>query len=272
MARIIITPPRRFSMPDFGELWAAREVMLRFGQRDIILRYRQTALGVIWVVLQPLLSAGIFAVVFGRVAGLSSGGVPYFVFSLAGMLAWNLFSNIVSRASGSIVGNQSLVSKVFFPRILVPLSSAISALLDFAVGFVMFLAVLVIQGVNPGWPILLTPVWALALVVLSSGIGVVMAALTVTYRDVTYIVPWILQIGLYATPIAYTLSSVPSSLHWLFVANPLTWYLESFRWSLLGTAAPPAWQIVGVFVSATVVLLGGTLVFQRFERGFADVI
>jgi len=276
LPRTVITPPGRLNLPRWRELWEAREVLYRFGVRDIVLRYRQTVIGVAWVVLQPLASAGIFAVVFGQVAGLESGGVPYFAFSLAGMLAWNLFNGIVSRAAPSLVANQALVSKVFFPRMLVPLSSVLAVLLDFLVGFALFVVLLFVYGINPGWAILATPLWILAAIVLASGLGMAGAAITVKYRDVAYALPWVLQLALYATPVAYSLESVqqnvPSSLSWLFVVNPLTWLMEGFRWSLLGLAAPPWWQVVGLAVVSAGVFLAGTLVFQKLERGFADVI
>jgi lipopolysaccharide transport system permease protein len=272
MARTIIRPPGSLNLPSFRELWDAREVFYRFGQRDILLRYRQTVVGVAWVVIQPLLSAGIFAIVFGGIAKLPSGGVPYFIFSYAGLLGWNLFNNVISRASASLVANQALVSKVFFPRLLVPLSSAISVLLDFAVAFVMFVVLLFVFGINPGWVILLLPVWMALTLLLAGGIGVAASAATVKYRDVSYVLPWILQIFLYATPIAYALEAVPANLRWLFDLNPLSWLMEAYRWSLLGSAAPPLWQVIGIVVVSFAVGFGGLLIFQRKERGFADVI
>ncbi len=272
MTRVIVKPPSRLNLPHWRELWEAREVVYRFGLRDIVLRYRQTALGVAWVVLQPLASAGIFSIVFGSVAKLPSGGVPYFLFSFAGMLAWNVFNGVIGRASGSLVANQSLVSKVFFPRLLVPLSTVISVLIDFAVAFVMFIVLLFIFRVNPGWPILLMPIWLAITVLFSSGIAVAAAAVTVKYRDVSYLLPWVLQILLYATPIAYSLAAVPKRLLWLFDLNPLTWLLETVRWSTLGQPIPPVWQLIALPVSAIVVFLGGVLIFQRYERSFADFI
>lgn len=272
MTRMIIRPPGRLNLPAWRELWSSREVFYRFGQRDILLRYRQTAIGVAWVVIQPLASAGIFAIVFGGIAKLPSGGVPYFLFSFAGLLGWNLFNNIVGRASSSLVANQALVSKVFFPRLLVPLSAVISVLIDFIVAFALFVVLLFVFGINPGLPVLLTPVWVLLTIVLASGIGLAASAWTVKYRDVTYFLPWVLQLLLYATPIAYSLDAVPPSLAWFVNINPLTWLFEAYRWSLLGTSAPPAWQIIALVGASIVIAFAGLLTFQRFERGFADVI
>ena len=272
MNRTVITPPGRLNMPNLRELWHSREVLYRFGIRDVVLRYRQTAIGVAWVLLQPLAAAGIFSIVFGQVADLPSGGVPYFIFSFAGMLLWNLFSGIVLRSTPSLVANQGLVSKVFFPRMLVPLSSVLSVLLDFVVASALFIGLLFIFGINPGWPVLVAPAWILATILLASGIGLAGSAVTVKYRDVNYALPWLIQVMLFATPIAYSMENVPGNLLWLFNLNPLTWLLECFRWSVLGQAAPPVWQMVGILVAAPLVFFAGTLVFQKYERGFADVI
>jgi lipopolysaccharide transport system permease protein len=269
---IVITPPGRLPLPGWRELWEAREVFTRFGTRDLKLRYRQTALGVVWVVLQPLLSAGIFSIVFGQIADLGSDGVPYFVFTFAGMLAWTLFNGIVTRAAPSLVNNQALVSKVFFPRMLVPLSSILSVMVDFAVAAVLMVGLLVWFGIFAGWALLTLPLWILAVVLLGSGIGLLSSALMVQFRDVAYIVPFAMQTLLYASPLAYSLSEVGDNIRWLFDINPLTWLLEGFRWALLGLAQPPGWQMVAAAVTSVVVFVAGALVFSKMERGFADVI
>ena len=229
-------------------------------------------IGVAWVILQPLAAAGIFAIVFGQVADLPSNGVPYFIFAFAGQLAWNVFSGVASRSSSSLVANQSLVSKVFFPRMLVPLSTILAVLVDYAVAFGLFVILLFVYGINPGWPILLLPFWTLLAVLLGAAIGVASSAVMVKYRDVGYALPWVVQILMYATPVAYSLEAVPANLLWIFNINPLTWLLEGFRWSLLGQAAPEAWQVVALVVVSGLAFTGGALIFQKLERGFADVI
>ncbi len=269
---IVITPPGRLPLPGWRELWEAREVFLRFGTRDLKLRYRQTALGVVWVVIQPLLSAGIFSIVFGQIADLGSDGVPYFVFSFAGMLCWTLFNGIVSRAAPSLVNNQALVSKVFFPRMLVPLSSVLSVLVDFLVASALMVVLLVVYGITPGWALLTLPVWIGLVILLASGIGLLCSALMVQFRDVAYVVPFALQTLLYASPLAYSLNEVSGSIRWLFDLNPLTWLLEGFRWAVLDLAQPPVWQLVAAVLVSVVVFIGGALVFSKMERGFADVI
>ncbi len=270
--RTVITPPGRLNMPAWGEVWAAREVAVRLAQRDIIVRYRQTIFGITWVILQPLVTAGIFTIVFGQIAGLSTGDTPTFVFTLAGMLAWNLFNGSLGRASSSLVGNQSLVQKVFFPRLLVPLSSLAGVVLDFAIGLVLAIVLMIVFGINPGWPVLLLPVWVVLILMIGMGIGLAAAAYMVKYRDVGYVLPWLVQVLMYGSPVAYSLSEVPESLRWIFDINPVTWFLETFRWSLLGTAAPPAWQVVALVVAAPVIFLLGAIVFQKNEREFADYI
>lgn len=269
---IVITPPGRLNLPPWRDMWRAREVAVRLAQRDIIVRYRQTIFGFAWVILQPLVAAGIFTLVFGVIAGLSTGKIPTFLFTLAGMLAWNLFSGSLTRASSSMVSNQALVQKVFFPRALVPLSSLASLVVDFAVALVLAIVLLFVFGINPGWSVLLLPVWVVLMLLIGTGLGLAAAAYMVKYRDVGYVLPWLVQILLYASPVAYALAVVPHSIRWLFDINPATWFLESFRWSLLGTAAPPAWQVLALVVAAPVIFLLGLLIFQTNEREFADYI
>lgn len=269
---VVITPPGRLALPQWRELWEAREVFWRFGVRDLKLRYRQTALGVFWVVLQPLLSAGVFSIVFGKIAGLDSDGVPYFVFSFTGMLAWTLFNGIVGRSAPSLISNQALVSKVFFPRLLVPLSTTLAVLVDVAVAGVLMIGMLVVTGISPGLPILALPFWILVTILMASGLGLAASALMVSFRDIQYIVPFAMQTLLYASPIAYPLSEVSGSLRWLFDLNPLTWVLEGFRWSILGLTMPPPWQFWAAAFTALASFAVGALVFSKMERGFADVI
>jgi lipopolysaccharide transport system permease protein len=272
MRTVVIEPPRRLNLPRWTDLWHSREVVTRLAQRDIIVRYRQTIVGVAWVIIQPVMAAGVFTLVFGAVANLSSDGLPYFLFSLAGMLAWNLFNGALSRAGGSLVANQALVSKVFFPRILVPISTIASVLVDFVVGLALAIVLLFVYRVNPGWPILLLPVWAVLITMFGLGFGLAASALMVKYRDVSYVLPWILQILLYASPVAYALSAAPERLRWIFEINPITWYLQAFRWSLVGTEVPPMWQIIGLVAAAFIVMFGGVIYFQSNEREFADII
>lgn len=257
---------------DPREVWAYRDLLLVLGVRDVKLRYRQTALGVVWVVLQPLIGAGVFALVFGRVAQLPSEGVPYFLFAYAGFLAWNAFQGTLTKSSMCLVQSSHLVSKVFFPRIILPLATVFSTLLDFAVAFAFLLVLWMVYDVAPGLNVLLLPVWMLLLQCLALGIGFYAAALTVRYRDVQHALPVLTQFVLYASPVAYAVSVVPESLRPFYVLNPLTGLLEAFRWSLVGHGTL-AWGPVAYSAAvAVVVFLLGAMAFRRMERQFADVI
>jgi len=259
-----------------GEVWRFRELLLTLAGRDVKIRYKQTALGVIWVILQPLLAAGIFSFVFGKVAKLSSGEVPYFIFSYCGLLAWNAFSNTLSKSSASLIGNSQLISKIYFPRLILPLSTIPSTLIDFAVALAMLAVIMPSSGVHPGWGIVLMPVWLALILLLSTGLGLITSALTVSYRDVQYILPVLLQLMLYASPVAYEVTKLnltPRQSTFYFL-NPLSSLLEAFRWSLLGPRGGTLmwsnlWYSAAVSVSVFVVGLVG---FSRMERRFADVI
>jgi len=234
----------------------------------VTLRYRQTALGVIWVILQPLLTSAVLVVLFGKVAKLHFPVTPI-VFIFCGMLAWNLFSGIIGRAATSLVVNRDLVSKVFFPRMLVPLATSVSTITDFLVSTVFMFVLQAIFGVAPGVALILAPLWALMVILLASGIGLVSAALQVRYRDIVYVVPFVLQILLFASPVGYV---VPDKYKLFFDLNPLTWLLADFRWSFLDLAAPPLWQIVLSIVVPVAVFLAGSIIFEQMERSFADYI
>jgi len=249
-----------------------RDLLRAFAARDITLRYRQTALGPIWVLLQPLLAAAIFSFVFGRVAKLPSGAVPYVVFSFAGLLAWNAFNAILTKASASLTQYSAMVSKVYFPRLLLPLSVVGSSLLDFAVSLIVMVILDLGYGINPGLKALLLPVWLAIVVALALGLGLVACTLMVRYRDVQYVLPIAAQMLLYASPVAYGLNAVPGSARTLVELNPLTGVLEAFRWSLVGTTHPPAAALCWSAGAALAALVLGIFVFASFERDFADVI
>lgn len=271
--RLTITPRRSWLPLNPREIWEFRTLLTRFAARDVTLRYRQTALGVTWVVLQPLLTAGILAFVFGSVAKIPGpAGIPYFVFSLTGMVAWTAFSQITNRASGSLVGNAQLVSKVFFPRLALPLSTVMSTLIDVGVSLVLLAVIMAFYGIVPGVAIVLLPVWMLLIIALSLGIGMGTGALMVRYRDVQYLLPVAVQFLLYASPVAYALSAVPDDARMVFKVNPLTGLLEGMRWSVLDTARPSTGLIAYSATASMLSLLVGLVFFSRMERQFADVI
>jgi lipopolysaccharide transport system permease protein len=269
---LVIRPPRRWAPFDLRELWHFHDLLTRFARRDLTLRYRQTALGIVWVVLQPLLAAGAFTFVFGSIAKLPSEGVPYFAFAFAGMIAWNAFSNVLVRMSSSLVGNAPLVAKIFFPRLILPLSTIVSVLVDFVVAMGMMAVISVATGVVPGWTLLTLPLWLAGLLLLATGLGLLAAALMVPYRDVQFVLPLATQLLLFVSPVAYAFASVPRSARLLFELNPLTALLEGFRWALLGVGRlewlPTLWS-----AGATVALFFvGAFAFAHMERKFADVI
>jgi lipopolysaccharide transport system permease protein len=254
------------------ELWQFRDLLFTLSNRDLKLRYKQTALGVIWVVLQPLLAAGIFSFVFGKVAKMPSDGMPYFLFSYAGLLGWNLFNNTLTKSSGCLIGNSHLISKVFFPRLVLPLSTVPSTLVDFAVAAGMMAVLMVIYHVAPTPGLLLLPVWMALLTLLSLGIGLITAALAVSYRDVTYILPVFTQLLMYASPIAYAASAVPERLRTYYQLNPLAPILEAFRWSLLHRGDMQPTPLAYATLTSVAVFVIGLYSFKRMERKFADVI
>jgi lipopolysaccharide transport system permease protein len=257
---------------DLPELWRFRDLLLTLAGRDIKLRYRQTALGVAWVILQPLLAAGVFSFVFGKIAKLSSGGIPYFAFSYTGMLAFNIFNSTLTKSGTCLVGNAQLVSKVYFPRMLLPLSTAISSLLDFGVALALLPFMLLAYHINPGPGILLMPISLLLILMLAVGAGLFVSALTVSYRDVQYILPLILQLALYASPVGYAASEVPAKYVKLYFLNPLAAPLEAFRRACLGTGQLHWGYLAYAAAFAVASLLIGGLSFKKMERKFADVI
>lgn len=270
---ITIRPVSGWASPNLREVWAFRDLLVTLAGRDLKVRYKQTALGVLWVILQPLLAAGVFSFVFGAVAGLPSDGVPYLAFSFAGLLGWNFFSNLLNKVSSCLVGNSNLISKVFFPRLVLPLSGLGSCLVDFMVGLVVMAALLVFYRIAPTVGALwLFPAGVVVLAALATGIGLWTAALMVSYRDVAYILPVALNILLYASPVAYSVAAVPARLRWVYLLNPLTPPLEAMRNGLLGLPTGDLRLLALSAVVSGVVLVAGMYAFKRMERSFADVI
>lgn len=267
-----IRPSRGWSAINVREIWQFRDLLLTLAGRDVKLRYKQTALGVVWVIFQPLAAAGIFALVFGRVAGLSSEGVSYFIFAYAGNLCWNAFSSTLTRASSCMVQNSGLVSKIYFPRMILPLSTLLSTLLDFVIALALLIVLLPIFGVPYQWNMLLLPVWLGLALMLSLGIGLFSAALMVSYRDIQHILPVFTNFLMFGSPVAYSVTEVPKDLMFLYMLNPLSGLLEAFRWSILGTGSLQP-QYVGYAAAVSVfVFVLGAFSFRRMEKRFADVI
>jgi len=269
---LLIEPRAGWQALSVKELWQYRDLLMTLAWRDVKLRYRQTALGVIWVVLQPLIAAGLFSFVFGKVAKLPSDGLPYFLFAYAGLLGWSAFSSTLTKSSGCLLQNAQLVSKVYFPRLVLPLSTVFSSLIDFGVALIMLAVMMLVMGLHPGIGVLLLPVWLAQILLLSVGLGLFASALTVTYRDVQYVLPVLTQFLMYASPVAYALSAVPMHLRWLYHLNPLSTLLEGFRWSLLGVGYLETGAITYSALVSVGIFIWGAFAFKKMERKFADVI
>lgn len=269
---IVIQPQRGYLGLNLREIWEYRDLLLILAGRDVKLRYKQTLLGVTWVILQPLATAIIFTVVFGNFARLPSDGLPYILFVFAGLLPWNLFSASLSRAGGSLVGSASLISKVYFPRVLVPLASVGAILIDFAVAAVVLVLLMIVYGVTPSLRVLTVPFFLLLTLLTSMGVSLLISALSVYYRDFLFALPFVIQFWTYASPVAYAMSIVPEQWRWLFSLNPAVAFIEGFRWALLGSTGLTFEIVVISAVSSVVFFIGGLVVFRRIERGFADVI
>ena len=268
----VIRPPARVSFANVRETVRFRTLIVRLAARDVTLRYRQTVLGVVWVILQPLLAAGVVAVVFGNVAKIPAGGdVSYFLLAFAGTVWWNATSQTVLRVTGSLVTNAQLVSKVYFPRLVIPVGLILSGLLDIAIGYTFFMVLLFTTGPGITPAILLSPIWLFFGLLLGAGVGLAAASAAVRYRDVQQVMPLFVSLMFFVCPVAYRLDTVPESLNWLYALNPATGLLEAFRWSTVGGTFPVG--LVAYSIGATILCaLGGLLIFSRWERMFADVI
>ncbi len=269
---MIIRPSRSWTMPQLAELWEHRELLYFLVWRDIKVRYKQTALGAIWAVLQPFATMVVFSVFFGRLAKVPSDGVPYPVFAYCALVPWQLFSCSLTESSNSLVQNQQLLTKIYFPRLMIPIAPVLAALVDTGIAFVLLLGMMWWYGITPGTPLLLLPMFVLLAVVTALAAGLWLSALNVEYRDVRYTIPFLTQFWLFLTPIAYPASLVPPRWRVLYGLNPMVGVVEAFRWALLGTPRPP-WSLLVASLAAVVpVLFGGLLFFRRMERTFADVV
>lgn len=268
-----ILPPGRWPNVDVAELLRFREVAYRLVRRDLTLRYRQTFLGVLWVFLQPLLAAGAFTLIFGRIAELPApDGVPYFLLALWGATAFTAFSACLTKASASLVANAPLVSKVYFPRLLLPVSTVGSVAVDVLIASLLGVALGVGSGLVPPWQLLTLPLWLSGVVLLGLGVGLLFAPLQLRYRDVGYVLPLVAQLLLYVSPVGYSLASVPEDLRALYLLNPLAPLLEGVRWAALDGPFPPTPALTFALLCTLVALVSGGYLFRRQERIFADVV
>jgi homopolymeric O-antigen transport system permease protein len=265
-----IEPPRGWIELHLHEVWQYHELLYFFVWRNIKVRYKQTVIGIAWVVLQPVMTMGVFTLFFGRLAKLPSDGLPYPVFYFAALVPWTYFSTALQSCTSVVVDNQHVITKVYFPRLVLPLSAVVSGLVDFAIGFVVLLVVTAIYGIKPTLAALWLPVLLLLAVLTALGVGLWMSALNALYRDVRYVVPFLVQCWMFASPVAYPSSLVPQRWRWLYGLNPMAGVIDGFRWALTGHGVAPGPLMLASASAVAVVLLGGLFFFQRMEGTVAD--
>jgi lipopolysaccharide transport system permease protein len=254
------------------ELWAYRDLFGILAMRDVRLRYKQTFLGVVWVLIQPLLTSGIFAIIFGVLGGLPSDGKPYFLFAFAGALPWTLFAQSLQRAGSSLVSSREMISKIYFPRLILPVSSSVAVLVDFIIALLMLLGLLLIFRQPLSISLLALPVLILVNLIVAIGVSLWISAFSVYYRDFVYALPFLIQAWMYASPVAYSISLIPEPWRPLYALNPMVGVILGFRWALLGEANF-SWLTLAVsIITGLILFVSGAMVFRRVERSFADVI
>src|ERR1700758_2711936 len=269
-AIVRIEPPRGWLELRLAEVWEYRELLYFFAMRDIKIRYKQTVNGVLWVVLQPLMTMGVFTIFFGRLAKLPSSGLPYPVFYFAALVPWAYFAQALSSCTNIVVANQQVITKVYFPRLVLPLAAVCSGLLDFVIGFAVMIILTLSFGIHPPATVVLLPVFLLLAVATALGVGLWTSALNALYRDVASIVPFIVQFWMLASPVAYPSSLVPERWRWLYGLNPMAGVIDGFRWALTGHGQPPGPMMLVSAAMVLVLLIGGLIFFQRMESNVID--
>lgn len=270
----IIIEPGRAEKNYYGDLWRFRELFYILSWRDIKVRYKQTVLGIAWSIIRPLLTMIVFTVVFGKIANLpSEGAAPYAIMVYAAMLPWQFFSNALSESSGSLIGNANLISKVYFPRMIIPTAAVITSFIDFLISFVILVALMIYYQFAPSWNLLLLPVFLVVAFLASIGPGLWLTALNVKYRDFRYIVPFIVQFGMYISPVGFSSSVVPENWRFIYALNPMVGVIDGFRWCILGGNNNINWN--GFILSMGIVVFFlwlGVYQFRKMEKTFADLI
>jgi lipopolysaccharide transport system permease protein len=272
VATVRIEPPRGWFEVRLKEVWLYRELLYFMVWRDLKVRYKQTVIGVAWVVLQPLLSMGVFTLFFGRLAKLPSDGLPYPVFVFAALVPWTYFSTALSNTTNIVVANQRVITKVYFPRLILPISSVLSGLVDFAIALTVLVIMVFSFGLRPGAPVVWLPFFLLLALSTALGVGLWLSALNALYRDVQYVIGFFIQFWMLASPVAYPTSLVPVRWRWLYGLNPMAGVIEGFRWALTGHGQPPGALMVASAVAVVAILVGGAVFFQRMEGTVADLV
>lgn len=267
-----LEPRQGWAFLDSKDLWNYRELLYFLTWRDIKIRYKQTLLGVAWAVLQPALTMGIFTLFFGKLAQIPSDGIPYPLFALSALVPWNFFANGIHQSSNSLVGNAHLITKIYFPRLIIPLSSVFSGIIDFFLSFLLLLGLMFFYGISPGPRILVFPGFLALAFLAALGVGMWLSALSVQFRDVRYTIPFLTQIWLFLTPVVYPSSLLPEPWRLLYSLNPMVGVVEGFRFALLGSPPPPLSLWILSTGTTVLILIGGIFYFRRVERNFADII
>lgn len=268
----VIQPPRAWMPVDGRELWGYRELLFFLTWRDVKVRYKQTAFGASWAVLQPFLMMVVFSLFFGRLGGIPSDGLPYPLFSFAALVPWTFFAHGLAEGASSVVGSQQLITKIYFPRLLIPTATVLSGLVDFAIAFAILLCMMAYYGIVPTMRILWVPPLLLLALISALGAALWLSALNVKYRDVRYALPFLTQLWLFATPIAYPSSLLESPWRTVYALNPMAGVIEGFRWALLDTRTAPGPMLLASSLAAIALLIGGALYFRRMEVTFADIV
>lgn len=268
---IVIKPERGWQLINFSELKEYRDLLYFLVWRDIKILYAQTILGFGWAILQPLIQIGIFTIIFGKVAKVSTEGIPYFLFSTVAIIPWTYMSNAMTQSSQSLVTGQNMLGKIYFPRLLFPLAPVLSRLVDFGISLLILLAVMVFYRVQIGWNLVYLPLFIVLMIGVPAGIGMWLSALAIRYRDVKFAVQFLMRLMIYSAPILYSAASIPDPYRLLYSLNPIVGVIEGFRSCVLGTPMPWAYIIPGL-ITGSLLLYGGAMYFRRMERVFADVI
>lgn len=257
---------------NFAELWHYRELLVFYAIREIKVRYKQTLLGVAWAVLQPVLTMVVFSIFFGTLAGVPSDGVPYPIFAFCALLPWQLFAYALTQSSNSLVDNAQVLTKVYFPRLIIPVASVIAGLIDFAIAFVVFTGLMIYYDIIPGLALITVPLFTALALATALAVGLWLSTLNVKYRDVRYTIPFLTQFWLFVTPVAYSSTLVPPHWQAVYGINPMVGVVEGFRWALLGKSSPPGPMLIVSVAATAILLVGGLFYFRWMEKSFADVI
>lgn len=272
MGTLIITPSKRWHSINLREVWTYRELLATLAWRDVSIRYKQSFVGIGWAIIQPIMTMIVFTIIFGKFAKLPSDGIPYPIFTYCALLPWNYFARSLGDSSDSLVGSSHLITKVYFPRLVLPLSRVFAGLVDFSIGFVILIGLMFWYGISPTVGLLLLPLFLLIAMIAALGGGLWLTALNVKYRDVKFVVPFVIQFMMYASPVAYSTSIIPERWQWVYSLNPMVGVIEGFRWALLGRAVPNLSMLYLPMGIIFILLVSGLYYFKSMEKTFADIV